>query len=276
MALYAHPADPITDCGGTLALHAENGDDVVALVITHGGRMHPNYFAEEWRKENPNQDIVNASPEYFINFKLKEAERAAEILGISKMINLKYEDNMVGVSEEVVDKIAEVLIAEKPDILIMDYPHNAALPDPHTIASITAMNAVVKAGMYNQNLDGKSEFHIKQIFFTKIPVTARNAMTLNGIRNDVFIDITSVVGKKIKAMDQYVSQGYHADFARKFVESHDGDRGRAAGVNFAEAFCRKENETHLLLPLTDYAAKRDVLTTHRKYSTISIREMFPY
>ena len=38
MAIYAHPADPITDCGGTLALHAANGDDVVivaAVSYTH-------------------------------------------------------------------------------------------------------------------------------------------------------------------------------------------------------------------------------------------------
>ena len=32
MAIYAHPADPISDCGGTLALHAERGDDTTSVV----------------------------------------------------------------------------------------------------------------------------------------------------------------------------------------------------------------------------------------------------
>lgn len=37
MTIYAHPADTITNCGGTLALHAKRGDEVVALILTHGG-----------------------------------------------------------------------------------------------------------------------------------------------------------------------------------------------------------------------------------------------
>lgn len=42
MTIYAHPADTITNCGGALALHADAGDDIVAVILTHGGRTHPN------------------------------------------------------------------------------------------------------------------------------------------------------------------------------------------------------------------------------------------
>src|SRR3990170_804759 len=38
MTIFAHPADTITNCGGTLARHADRGDEIVALILTHGGR----------------------------------------------------------------------------------------------------------------------------------------------------------------------------------------------------------------------------------------------
>jgi len=275
MAIYAHPADPITDCGGTLAMHAERGDDVVVLTMTHGGRIHPNLFAEEWRKEKPDLNIVNAKKDDIIIKKKKELERAAEIIGINKLITLDYDDNYIGVSEDIVLKIAEEIANERPDVIIADYPMNAAYPDSHTMATIMVFHAINRAGLCLKNIDGHSEFHVKQIYLTKLPVNARDGLSLGGLRNDLYIDISSVVGKKIKAMDQFVSQGYNAEFARKFVESHDGDRGRAAGVNFAEAFFRVYNETEKYLPVTDYAMNKDVLTTHRSYSMMNIREMFP-
>ena len=58
MTIYAHPADTITNCGGALARHADDGDEVVAVVLTHGGRIHPNAYAEEWRKEHPDEHVV--------------------------------------------------------------------------------------------------------------------------------------------------------------------------------------------------------------------------
>ena len=66
LAAYAHPADAITDCGGTLALHVARGDEVSILSMTHGGRIHPNIYEEEWRKANPEAAIVqmNASGDH--------------------------------------------------------------------------------------------------------------------------------------------------------------------------------------------------------------------
>ena len=50
MTIFAHPADTITNCGGTLARHADRGDEVVALILTHGGRIHANSWVSEWRE----------------------------------------------------------------------------------------------------------------------------------------------------------------------------------------------------------------------------------
>ena len=275
LAAYAHPADAITDCGGTLALHVARGDEVTILSMTHGGRIHPNIYVEEWRKANPEQALAQVTRQEIIEVKRRELERAARILGVERIIALDDDDDGVTVDRAMVEKAAQIIADEQPDVILMDYPMNAASPDPHTLASITLLTALRQVGMYLRNLDGRHAATVKQVFFTKLPITTRDVLALNGPRNDLFVDITSVVGLKIAAMDQFVSQGYNGDFARKLIESWNGEQGRTAGVNFAEGFCRMYNETYDHLPVTDYAMKFDHLTNHRSYSEMNVRALFP-
>lgn len=273
MAIYAHPADPVTDCGGTLALHALRGDKVTILAMTHGVRMHPNLLAEEWRKANPDAAIVNASREEVVAMKREELHRAAEILGVQEVVTLDAEDNAAHVEAETVHRLAREIARVQPDVILTDYPLNAAQPDTHTLATLMVLSALREVGMYVENLDGRTRYHVKQVFLTKLPCTARDALSMYGARNDLYIDITSVIDKKLRAMNCFKSQGYDGAFAYKFLESHDGDRGRSAGVNFAEAYVRLYNETHEALPLTAHAMQRDELTVHRDYAAINIRSV---
>ena len=137
------------------------------------------------------------------------------------------------------------------------------------------LNALNQVSLYLKNLDGRSEYWVKQVFMTKLPAYPRDALSLNGIRNDLFIDITAVVGKKLKALDQFASQGYRGDYARKAIETVDGVFGKTAYVNFAEGFCRLYNETRDELPVTDHMRKNDILTAHKRYSTIDLRGTYP-
>ncbi len=254
MAIYAHPADPITDCAGALALHAANGDEVSALVLTHGGRKHPNYFVKEWRKDHPDEKIINMNKQDIIDFKKAELMRAAEIVGIKNVICLDEDDDCLMMTDEIIEKVSAVIAEYTPDIIIMDYPYPNRM-DVHSLTTQIAYKAIERTSYLLQNLDsdkmkGESfQYEPKAIFFTKVHTTFGGPFTGNAIRNDVFIDITSVVETKIRAMDQYVSQGYHDAFARKFVEAHDGAFGRVAGVPFAEAYCRARVETRTLLPV---------------------------
>lgn len=62
------------------------------------------------------------------------------------------------------------------------------------------------------------------------------------------------------AGDCFDSQGHSGLFARKLIESNNGEAGRAASVNFAEGFYRLYNETHDVLPATTAAMNTDPLT----------------
>jgi LmbE family N-acetylglucosaminyl deacetylase len=276
MTIYAHPADTITNCGGTLARHAEAGDETVAVILTHGGRIHPNKYAEEWRKDDPDAAIVDADVDDIIANKKGELERAAAIVGISRIHTLDHDDAMSTVREDVVDQTAELIAQERPDVIICDYPLNAAYTtNTHTAATMTALAAIGRAATFLKNLDGSAEVNVRQVFFTSYPTFAADALSVNGVRNDLYVDITPVVGKKIAAMDCFASQGYDGLFARKLIESNNGEHGRVAGVNFAEAYVRHFNETHSLLPVTDAALAADPLTRHVTYSEIDLRATYP-
>lgn len=275
MTIYAHPADTITNCGGTLARHAARGDEVVALILTHGGRIHPNKYAEEWRKGDPELAVIEADLQAVIDNKKDELRRAAEIVGIGKVITLDNDDTGTVPDEAIVDQVARHVAAERPDVVICDYPMNPTAYNSHTTATVMVLAGIGRAGMYLKNLDGQAEFDVKQIFFTTLPVFIGDGLSLGGVRNDVYIDITPVVGQKVAAMDQFASQGYDGLFARKLIESNNGEHGRIAGVNFAEAFVRYRCETHDALPLTERAWEVDVMTRHRTYSAIDLRATYP-
>ncbi|MDQ2758479.1 MAG: PIG-L family deacetylase [Actinomycetota bacterium] len=276
MTIYAHPADTITNCGGALARHADAGDEIHALILTHGGRIHPNVYAQEWRKEHPDEHVLAAGLADIAANKRRELERAAEIIGIHDLVLLDHDDTMSTVHEDVVEEVAEQIVLVRPDVVVADYPQNAVQSaSSHTIATMTALAAIDRAASYLKNLDGHEEVNVRQVFFTGLPVCAPDALSVYGLRNDTFIDITPVVGRKIAAVDCFVSQGYDGAFARKVVESNNGEFGRAAGVNFAEGYVRHRNETHALFPVTSAAMQVDPLTRHVAYSQVSLREAYP-
>lgn len=276
MTIYAHPADTITNCGGTLARHADAGDEITAVILTHGGRIHANKYAEEWRKESPDRAITEATLDDIIANKKAELHAAAEIIGIDKVITLDHDDTMARVHEDVVTQVSLLIAEIRPDVVICDYPQNSVVAQSsHTIATMTALAAIEQTTAFVPNLDGTDEFEVRQVFLTGNPTFAADALSAYGQRNDMFIDITGVVGRKLAAMDCFASQGYGGNFARKLIESSNGEFGRAAGTNFAEAYVRFRNETHDLLPLTQSAVDRDQLTRHLAYSTVNLRAEHP-
>lgn len=276
MTVYAHPADTITNCGGTLALHADAGDEIVAVILTHGGRIHPNVYAEEARKDDADERLLAADRAEIIENKKGELRRAAEIIGIGTIEFLDHDDAISVVREEMVDEVAEMIAKHRPDVIIADYPQNPVVTNSaHTIATMTLIAALDRAAQFLKNIDGKEEVNVKQVFLGGLPVLTNDALSTYGVRNDLLIDITSVVGRKIAAMDCFTSQGYDGPFARKLIEASNGEFGRWAGVALAEPYVRFRSETHALLPLTDYAKEADPLTRHVSYSQFDVRRSFP-
>ena len=92
-----------------------------------------------------------------------------------------------------------------------------------------------------------------------------------GYYNDVFIDITDVVDKKLASLDCLESQGYGGAYARKRIETSDGAFGLAGGCAYAEGFIKYQAETHYHLPVTDHALKRARASDHELIEIQSLK-----
>ncbi len=92
-----------------------------------------------------------------------------------------------------------------------------------------------------------------------------------GCYNDVFIDITDVIDKKLTSMDCLVSQGYGGAYARKRIETSDGAFGMAGRCAYAEGFITLHAETHYYLPLTDHALTVAKSSDHENINRSSFR-----
>lgn len=91
LAIFSHPDDETFGCGGTLALHAEDGHRVGALSLT---------CSEKDRRE--------------------ELIKAAEALGIDKPVI--FEERAIEPSQELIRRISDFIVERRPEVVITHLP----------------------------------------------------------------------------------------------------------------------------------------------------------
>jgi LmbE family N-acetylglucosaminyl deacetylase len=194
LAVISHPDDETFGCGGTLALHAEKGDGVKVLCLTC----------------NPNN-------------RRKELQEACYVLGISEPLVLEVDE--VKFSKTLIKYVADILVAEKPRIVIT---HTSF--DYHSEHRVT--HQVVKESI---------EWAAHMTTYENPWLVSRLLlMEVNTLipSPDIYLDITKVMKKKMDAVQHYISQlskfpwGYYKSFTEKKAEL----RGIQANCQNAEAF----------------------------------------
>ena len=263
LVVYPHPADSATEAAGTVALHAERGDHITSVIATYGERHHMQWLHDEEQKPESEQDpaIINVTLDQYRDFKKREAERIAEILGVDELVFLGWTDQEVDFNRDRVAQIADIILRVRPDIVISHLPTGAGdVEDDHPVVGQIVMSAVRAAANRVPQFDGVKPHRVKQVFFSFAggeEVNSRNVFAA-GIVPDVWIDITPVIDKKVHAMDQLVSQGYHEGCARWITEARDGRWGMIANCAYAEPFLRPTGITYDSLPMPDRVL-------HKKY-----------
>jgi LmbE family N-acetylglucosaminyl deacetylase len=249
MAIVCHPADAIDHAGGTLCLHAERGDEVTAVVCTHGVDTHHHQRNEAlcFERGSTAEDLKTAMDE-------KEAEviKGMAILGVHDVRFLRFPDEMVLVNQALIEAIAEQLADVQPHILILHNPSE----EPGNGHGETAQAALAARGLANAPRRYPRKYDVRgfpmQIYFCEMYGTTTQ-LTMEGMRyGTVLVDITSVVDKKVRAMDCLTSQFYPGDLARKCVEVVNGRMGLHWRIPYAEAFQPHYPHVYSHLPLNDY------------------------
>ena len=215
--LAAHPDDEILGCGGSIARHAREGDEVHVVILAEGLTS---------RAAQRNTDAVQHEL-----VRLQEvAHKANGLLGAASVTMHGLPDNRMDSLERLdVIKIIEAEIAKvKPEVV---YTHHAG--------DVNIDHRIVHEGVVTacRPLPGQS---VKTLLFFEVasstewmPPTSMPAFNPNW-----FVDISTTLQAKIDALECYASEMRPWPHARSIqAMEHLGRwRGASVGVEAAEAF----------------------------------------
>ena len=205
-----HPDDEILGCGGTMIKHIEAGNEVYVCIVTKG--CLPLFNEESVGKTRA------------------EAMACHQQIGVKKTYFLDYPAAMM----EKVDRytinggVLGVIKEVQPEIVFI--PHWGDMQKDHQMVADACMVA----------LRPKYDPKVKTIFsYETMSETAWNAPNVqNEFIPNVFVDISDVLNKKIKALSVFKSQLNEFPDARSLesVEALAKYRGALMHFKAAEAF----------------------------------------
>jgi len=194
-----------------MARYADLGHDVVALYLTRGEAGIPGKSHDEAAR-----------------IRTAEAEKACSILKARPLFAGQI-DGATEVNNAAYQRIADLLAAEKPDIVFAPWPVDSHRD--HRAMSLLAYDAWLK-------LDKAFE-----LYYTEV---------MSGIQSQTFgptrlVDITATQARKREACYAHVSQS-----PKEFYDVHElmnRFRGSELGVAYAEAFVRHNQDRPESLPM---------------------------
>ena len=278
VSIGAHPADTFDQSGGTMAHHAAKGDYVAAVSVTHGARIHDKKVSDEMfhRQDIPDAESLTQLMGERSDVKADEVRRACRILGFEDVHFLGVDTSVLVVDAAVIGRIASLIRALRPDIILTHFPYEHGGLGDHAVTGQMVVRAMDYAASVDPG-DRNPPHRVEQaFFFGQGGASVRNGLwdAAGGYTNDVFVDITDVIDRKFAAMECLVSQGYAGAYNRKRTENGDGAFG-GGSVAYGEGFIRMNAEVHYTLPLTPYARRRAGDSDHEIMGRYSWRLPMP-
>jgi LmbE family N-acetylglucosaminyl deacetylase len=195
----AHPDDPESGCGGTLALYAAQGHRVAVVYLTRGERGIPGTSLGEAAA-----------------IRTAEAEAACKLLG-AKAVFAGQIDGATELTRAHVDTMVRLLDAEAPDVVFTHWPIDTHFD--HQVASLLTIRA---------HLARERRF---PLYFFEVN---SGSQTL-GFTPAIYVDVTQAREKKKAALFAHKSQ-HGEDIYKQHHEVMENFRGREAHAAAAEAF----------------------------------------
>ena len=208
----AHPDDPETACGGTMALLSQAGHEVVAAYLTRG-----------------EAGIPETSHDTAAAIRTQEALQACELLG-ARAVFLGQIDGQCEVNSARYDEMRGFFEQEQPDLIFTHWPVDTHRD--HRACSTLVYDAWLRSGL-------------RFPFFYFEVMTGWQ--TQNFAPTD-YVDITSVVEQKYQACLVHKSQRV----TEWYTDSHgkmEAFRGLEFGCDYAEAFVRQAQSPEVTLLL---------------------------
>jgi LmbE family N-acetylglucosaminyl deacetylase len=200
LAVGAHPDDVEIGCGGTVALHAKNGDKVYLVIMAEPFYAHYDGSILRSREEG---EI--------------EEKNAAKVLG-TKLTNLGFETKKVPYSVESIEAINKVIDKYKIDTIYTHWYHDTNQDHKRTTQS------VISAGRYVPNiLMYEPEYPAGRSYWE--------------FRNQYYADIILTFETKMEALRQHKSQiKKYGKSLLEAIEARARHRGYEIKSKYAECY----------------------------------------
>ena len=243
-----HPIDAIQYAGGTLAKHAERGDRVCNLTVTHGVSHH---LAAIDQYEATGQQPDMAA---LIEERRREFVEATRDLGVEDARFLGHDDQITTLDRDIISDIADVIGEVRPDIIITHWPYDSA--PAHANATQMVMQAMSAASGIRPGKPYRPH-KVTQIFFHAEYGLTNVLENLNTRIPTTLIDISAVVDKRDRAQGRFATQ-YRAgpqsgsDAPKLAFADLPAIHNR---VPHAESFVAYNPEVHDHLPVSEFALK---------------------
>jgi LmbE family N-acetylglucosaminyl deacetylase len=221
MFIYAHPDDIEFSAAATAAKWAQNGSEVVYVVLTDG---------------SAGSHQTGITQEALIELRRVEQEAAAAIAGAKECIFLGYQDGLLEATLELRKRLVRLIREYRPQAVVCSDPRryfegNTYINHPdHRAGAKAAVEAVFPAAemdllypdLLEEGLRGHKVNYV-YISHTEDP--------------DYYVDVSDTIHQKIKALRQHRSQLGNWDPESLIRERHR-EMGKEAGYEYAEAFRR--------------------------------------
>ena len=213
LVISPHQDDEIIGCGGTLRRLVDQGARVKVVYLTDGGKGTEGVASEDQTR-----------------IREREAEAGLSVLGIEDKLFLRYPDQELTSSPEVVRTVGHVIKEATPDILFVPYFLDTH-PD-HAIAS-----RIVGEALRTHPRD--TMCYSYEVWTALAP--------------NIIVDVTDVMDAKIQALREHASQVRNCDYPEK-VRGLNAFRSMHAspGITHCEAFIRQSRKEFLrMMGLSD-------------------------
>ena len=221
MAILAHPDDPEFFTGGTIALWAREGAEVIYLILTNG---------------NKGSDDPKMTPEQLTRLRQDEQRAAASRLGVKTIIFFDEPDGELQVTLQLRQRVVREIRRHRPDIVICPDPSayyfgsNYVNHPDHRAAGQLALEAIFPAAR-------NAMYHPELLDEGLLPHTVREIYLTGASQPNRWVDITDVMNVKIEAIRSHSSQlpepEHTLERVRQRAEAVD-EYGRSV---YREAFC---------------------------------------
>lgn len=210
LVVGAHPDDPETGCGGTIARYADLGHEVVSVYFTRGeagihGKSHTESAAIRTAEAENACKILKARPVF-----------AGQIDGSTEINAARY------------DEFLALMQKENPDICFTHWPIDTHRD--HRITSLMVYDAW-------QRMNRKFSLYYFEV---------ETGMQSQNFHPTDYVDITEFEARKREACFAHDSQ--HPDEVYKLHDAMNRFRGMEFGCKFAEAFVRHAQSARGGLP----------------------------